>query len=174
MEIREAQSNDLSALSKLAHKTYSETFGHSMSAEELQTELQSNKSETYFKNAIEKTGNTFLIAETNNTIIGYIGLRDPNFTMTGRQPKSKDQALNGIYVDSNHQGQGIGRKLMDAAFNYPRFLNAENIYLSVWEENKPAYNFYLTYGFKLVGEREIIINDKIVGHDLVLMRPAKK
>ena len=173
MNIREATSNDLPALSQLAQKTYSETFGHSMSTTELETELKSNKSETYFKNAIEKDKDTFLIAETNNIIIGYIGLRDPNFTMTGHQPTSKDQALNGIYVDSDHQGQGIGRKLMDVAFNHPRFLKAENIYLSVWEENKPAYNFYLNYGFKVVGEREIIINGKIVGQDLVLMRPTK-
>ena len=174
MIIETAKIKDIKELSDLAQKVYAETFSYSMTAKELESELWEHKSEHYFLSAMNDRQETFLITRKEGKIIGYVGLRSPDMDVIGRQPTNKDQALNGIYVDTAIQGQGIGRELMDAAFQQPRFLQAENIYLSVWEENKPAYNFYLNYGFEKVGKRNIIIDNKIIGYDLVLMYSNKK
>lgn len=172
MIIRDIATKDIPELSLLAQKTYADTFGFSMSKEELTKELNENKSVDFFKTAIEK-GDNFLIAEKDNQIIGYVGLQKPCFKVNGRAPTENDQALKGIYVDAAYQGQGIGKLLMDAAFEHHRFQEAENVYLCVWEQNKPAYNFYLSYGFKKVGTCDFIVDGELLGQDLVMMKSVK-
>ena len=169
MIIREATIDDIPAISKLGQRTYAETFGSGMSEQELEDELNSNKSEKYFQDSMINKEQLYLVAEQEGVIIGYIGLRNPDIEFEGRQPTDKDQALDGIYVSSDYHRQGIGRQLMDAAFNHERFLTSEYVYLCVWDENKPAYNFYLNYGFEKVGKKEFIIDGAPV-YDLVLMK----
>lgn len=174
MIIRLANINDIPSISKLAKETYAETFGFSMTKDELEKELENNKSEIFFYNSMHKKSDDYLVAEHDNKIIGYIGLQNVNIEFEGRQATSKDQALNGVYVSSEYHRQGIGRQLMDDAFKRLRFTVAENIYLCVWEENKPAYQFYLSYGFKAVGQKEFKADGKVIGYDLVMMKAVKQ
>lgn len=81
--------------------------------------------------------------------------------------------MNAVYIHSDYQGQGIGRALMDAAFDHPRFAQAENIFIDVWEENTRALEFYLKYGFDTVGTCDVTVEGTVVGSDLVLMRSAR-
>jgi len=174
MIICEFDKTDISELSVLAKKTYTETFGHSFSKEELNNILDEEKSETAFKQFI-KNGDNFLVAKIDNKIVGYVGLQKPNIIVkNGKPPSDKDQALKGIYVDTQFHRLGIGKKLMDCAFQHERFKTSENVYLCVWEENKPAYNFYLNYGFKQVGTCDVIVDKKIIGTDTVMMKAVEK
>ena len=69
MIIRSAQPKDIPQLAKLAQKTYSETFGHTMSIEELQKALE-QRSEKYFLSIIDE--DTVLIAEHDEQLVGFI------------------------------------------------------------------------------------------------------
>jgi GNAT superfamily N-acetyltransferase len=53
--------------------------------------------------------------------------------------------LNHLYVLPGHQGQGIGKLLLDNAKNHNSELN-----LWVFQKNTKAINFYKRNGFKLV------------------------
>ena len=169
MLVEKLQIEYIAELAALAQKTYAETFGGDMSLSELNDTLEKTKSVNAFKEFIA-TGDEFLVAKTNGHIIGYVGLQKPDFDMKGREPTKKDQALKGIYVDPNFHRQGIGKQLMDCAFEQPRFKQAENVYLCVWEENKPAYHFYINYGFKIVGTCDVVAEGKIIGTDQVMMK----
>ncbi len=169
MLIEKLTTQDIEELATLAQKTYRQTFSHSMTIKEIDDIILSTKSVDAFKQFL-KDGDDFFVAKKARKIIGYIGMQKPNFKMSGRNPTSKDQALKGIYVDKKYHHQGIGRQLMDYAFDQPRFKQAENVYLCVWEENKPAYNFYLNYGFKKVGTYDVIANGKVIGTDQVMMK----
>ena len=170
MIIREVRTKDVPALSELARKTYAEAFGHSLKPDDLAAELEENRLEAYFRSAMN--AETILVAVTGARLVGYIQLGDVRVNVDGRRPGEKDQAVNALYVHSALQGQGIGRALMDAAFESLRFQQARDIYIDVWDENRRAVDFYLNYGFKIVGKCDVITNGKYVGQDLVLKRAA--
>ncbi len=171
MIIREALPNDIPSLSKLARKTYSETFGEDLTSEQLKSILENTRSEQYFKSVIDK--DTILVALVNNSIVGYIQLSNVRYSVKGIRITDQDQAIHSIYVDSGFQGKGVGRSLMDEAFSHPRIKKAENIFIDVYGENTRALNFYTGYGFKTVGKIDVKIDEKIIGFDLVLMKHAE-
>jgi ribosomal protein S18 acetylase RimI-like enzyme len=172
MKIRELQKDDLPALAALAAKTYTETFGQGLTPDELQTHLRETTSETYFRTAMQS--DAILVAVLDDRLVGYIQLGDIKVDVQGVPPGPDDQAINSIYVHSEYQGQGIGRALLNAAFEHPRLANAGAVFIDVWEENKRALAFYLRHGFELAGKCPVTIGGKIVGDDLVLKRPARK
>ena len=171
IHIRDLEDNDIPALAALAAKTYTETFGHSFSAEDLAAEIKATRSQDYFRAAMKE--DTILLAVDGDRIAGYVQLSDVKINVKGAEVKDGDQAVNAIYIHADYQGQGIGRALMDAAFVHPRFKNASNIFIDVWDKNERALNFYLNYGFKVVGKCEVVTDGEVTGHDLVLARPLR-
>lgn len=183
MTIRPLQEQDIPALAALAAKTYAETFGHSMTREQLEAQVRETRSEACFRSAIQT--DTILVALVEQQLAGYLQLGSIQGGVRGGfrggvrghiqgvQPGPRDLAVHAVYIHADHQGQGLGRALMDAAFDHPRCQQAENVFIDVWEENKRALNFYVNYGFKIVGARDVTANGEVIGEDLVLMRPAR-
>ena len=170
MIIREAQLRDMSALSEVAKKTYTETFGDGLTPEQLSSVLESTRSEKYFKSKIDS--DTILVALDGSRLVGYIQINDVGYEVEGVKITDKDQAIHSIYVDSDFQGKEIGKSLMDAAFNHPRIRKAANVYIDVYEANTRALTFYKGYGFRTVGKVEVLISGKHIGFDLVMMKPS--
>ena len=52
-----------------------------------------------------------------------------------------------MWVRPAHQGQGIGRRLLDAVVAFIRTQGARETFLGVAEGNEPARRLYETYGF---------------------------
>jgi ribosomal protein S18 acetylase RimI-like enzyme len=170
MIIRELHDKDLPELSALARKTYTETFGHTMSLEELNTELETTRSEKYFKSIMDN--DVILVAVTEDRLAGYIQICDIRYNRKDIKFTDRDQAIHAIYIHSDFQGKRIGRTLMDAAFQHPRIKSAENVFIDVFEENFRAVNFYHKYGFEDVGHIPVEIDGKLIGYDLVLKKTS--
>ena len=166
LTIRRLHKKDIPALACLAAKTYTETFGASMTTEELQAEIAANRSPEYFASVMEH--DTVLLAFIDDELAGYIQMCDVRLAVEGCDVGQDDQAINAIYIDSRYQGKGIGKRLMDAAISHERLQAAPHIFIDVWDENKRAVNFYLSYGFEKVGTCPVVIDGQTVGHDLVL------
>lgn len=58
-----------------------------------------------------------------------------------------------IDIDPEHQGQGLGRLLMDVLLADLRGIQCPGIHLGVGNENDTAIRFYERYGFKLLKKR---------------------
>jgi ribosomal protein S18 acetylase RimI-like enzyme len=173
MNIREAKLDDVPVLAELAAKTYADAFGSSLPEDVLADELEQRRSIAYFRLVVNT--DTILVAEQGGRLVGYVQLSEVRISLVGGQrPTEKDQAINALYVHSDFQGRGVGKALMDAAFDHPRFRRARNIYVDVWNENVRALSLYRNYGFRSVGECEVVIGGKSVGHDLVLKRSKRK
>lgn len=155
---RPAKAPDVPALSALASKTYTAAFGHSMSADDLATQLRDTRSESFFKNALKT--DAIILAFVESRFVGYIHLRG--------QPESDDVEINAIYVAPDMQGQGIGTALLEIAAAHPRLAKARHITLDVWEQNRRACAFYRRHGFAIVGKRDFIVGGKTLGTDLVM------
>ena len=63
---------------------------------------------------------------------------------------------------------------MEAALAHPRLLQAENIYLDVWERNQGARRFYERYGFTVIGAHRLELASGAAGDpDLVMVRRSR-
>jgi diamine N-acetyltransferase len=162
--IRPATSSDVSALSELAKRTWSEAFGDGVSPEDEASELEEGRSETYFDNALREK--TILVAEEDGALLGYVQFGE--VTIPEVEVKPGDQSLNRLYVDPNLQGRGLGRRLLEAALRHSRLANASRIFLTVWDENERAVQLYESYGFRRVGTTTFAVGAEVM-EDIVLL-----
>jgi ribosomal protein S18 acetylase RimI-like enzyme len=129
--IRPAEAADVHALSALAKRTWSAAFGDSVEPEDGEAELEDGRSDAYFLEALATK--TILVAEADDILVGYVQFGDVGVPEV--EPGPGDRGLHRLYVDSAHQGRGLGRMLLEAALRHPRLAEAGRIFLQVWEEN---------------------------------------
>jgi diamine N-acetyltransferase len=162
--IRPADAHDVPALAELASRTWSDAFGDSVAPDELAVELEEKRSAAYF-DAVLRT-DTILVAESSSALIGYVQFGDVNISEL--EPRPGDQELHRLYVATDLQGQGVGRRLTEAALRHPRLAGASRIYLQVWEANERAILLYESLGFEAVGRTTFTIGSGHVTEDLVM------
>lgn len=151
--IRPARDDDVPALADLAARTWAAAFGNSVAPENEAAELEETRSEAYFHEALRH--DTILVAEVDGALRGYV--------------QFDDERLHRLYVDSDRQGRGLGRELLEAALGHPRLAAAERIEVQVWEENERALRLYERYGFERAGTTRFAIGDEVV-EDVVMVR----
>jgi diamine N-acetyltransferase len=166
--IRPVGANEIAALSALASRTYAAAFGASMSAADLAAQLAATRSEDYFRRALRD--DVILVALIDGAIVGYVQISDVRIAAVDVQVG--DQELFALYVEGDRQGQGIGTRLMEAALAHARMKRAPRVFLDVWDENVRAIALYERFGFRFGGRREFTVDGRVLGHDLVMMRPA--
>jgi ribosomal protein S18 acetylase RimI-like enzyme len=170
MWIRQAEKSDVKALSALAIATYSDAFGHTFSASDLALHLAQNFSEAYFARNLDE--DIVLLAEEKGRLAGYVKFGAVSISV--QSATSQDRELQRLYVQADFQRRGIGRSLMEAALTHPELAGAENIYLDVWDENTVAQKLYKSYGFEVIGKNPFIVDSRVLGYDLVMVRrPAR-
>jgi ribosomal protein S18 acetylase RimI-like enzyme len=165
MIIRSVTLIDIPHLVNLAQKTYSDTFGHTMSKEELQHALD-ERSEEYFLSIMNQ--DVVLVAENSRQLVGFVQFG--NVTYNTASPTDSDIELNKIYVEKSYQGKGIGKKLIEAMLSHDRLAGVENIYLDVFAKNEKAIGLYKKYGFQIIGKTPFKIKGQILGYDLLMKR----
>jgi ribosomal protein S18 acetylase RimI-like enzyme len=137
---------DVPALADLARRTWLDAFGASVSPENAAAEADEGRSEERFRVAL--TERTILVAEENGALVGYV--------------EFDDGELHRLYVETELQGRGIGRALLDAALGHPRLASAERVVLQVWDENTHAVHLYESVGFVRTGTKQFTIGDELV------------
>ena len=95
----------------------------------------------YYENKGESQGHK-LTAFDENGIVGH-------FTLRTVDPENNVVRLGFVIVNNKLRGQGLGKKMTSLALEYARTkLNAKKVTLGVFENNKGAYWFYKSAGFK--------------------------
>jgi putative acetyltransferase len=137
MNIREYNNKDKDRILEIWYKASKQA--HYFLSENL---LQFQKKEIEYKYlAIATTW----VAEESGIICGFISLLD-NY-------------IGGLFIDTQYQGRGIGKSLIDKAIDEKDFLT-----VGVYAKNKNARKFYQKTGFSFVGEElqkdtgEVVIN----------------
>jgi diamine N-acetyltransferase len=148
LSLASALEGDAEALSGLAKRTFTETFGHLYSAENLNQHLEKTCSADFFRNAMKQ--DHIIMAHNGNEIIGYA--KFGSLGLPVENPQRTASEIHRLYVIQPYQGRQIGAALMDMVMQHEIIRTSHAVYLGVWENNIKAQRFYSRYGFRPVGE----------------------
>jgi ribosomal protein S18 acetylase RimI-like enzyme len=87
-----------------------------------------------------------LVATESEMIVGLV---------MGTMDESGEGEVDALYVAPDHQGRGVGRRLLSASFERLRAAGAENARVVVLAANAPARQFYEHMGGGEAGSAEI-------------------
>ena len=112
--------------------------------------LPENYSTFFFMDLYQRFSETFIVAEENGEVIGYIMCRIetgiPSFKLLGITRKGH---VISIAVLPEHQREGIGHALMREAMQAMVNYKAKECCLEVRASNVPAVNLYRKMGFEV-------------------------
>jgi len=115
--------------------------------------LPENYSTYFFMDLYERFPETFIVAEEDSEIIGYVMCRIetglPDFGLLGI---SKKGHVISIAVLPEHQRKGLGQALMKEAMRGMEQHRARECYLEVRVSNTAAINLYKKLGFEVSRE----------------------
>jgi ribosomal-protein-alanine N-acetyltransferase len=114
--------------------------------------LPENYSSHFYKGIYTKYPDTFLVAEMNGTIQGYIMIRiEKGWSKRGRLSPAKLAHLVSVAVMEDYRRKGIGKSLITEAMTRGRRIyDCNEGYLEVRVGNEQAINLYDKLGFKKV------------------------
>lgn len=145
ISLRKAENKDLISLQKIGKLTFSETFASDNSEENLRSYLETAFSTEKVKAELSDKNAEFYFTEFENQIIGYLKV---NYGYSQTEIKSeKSLEIERIYVLKEFHGQKVGQILYEKAIELAKGINADFIWLGVWERNKRAIRFYEKNGF---------------------------
>ena len=152
--IRRASLNDAALLKNLGAQTFQETFAEHNTADDMKMYLEKNFTVDHLLAELNDNLSEFYIAEHFTTAVGYVKLR------AGHEPDQlKDHAIEieRLYSLKNYIGKGVGKFLIQTAFQKAKDKGFETIWLGVWEHNKRAINFYRKFGFEKFGSHIFVL-----------------
>src|SRR5688572_15680905 len=157
VNLRYATTSDARLLSELGAKTFYDTFAKENTPENMAAHLKRSFSTEILYAELSAPENIFLIAEVENEPIGFaqLILDSKEDSLRG----SKCMEVRRIYASQEYIGKGVGKLLMQASIQEARQSGCDSLWLSVWERNPRAIEFYKKWGFHEVGTHIFHVGD---------------
>jgi GNAT superfamily N-acetyltransferase len=165
--IRRAVPDDAETLARIGAQTFAATFGHLYPADDLAAFLtQAHSPEAALRN-LERPDTAAWLAEAEGEAVGHAlagpcGLPHHDVTPTCGELKR-------LYLVSDAQGGGLGRRLMTQALDWLEATGRSRIWIGVWSGNHNAQRLYARAGFEKVGEYEFVVGS-VRDHEFILRR----
>ena len=147
IRFRNAGPDDAAILADLGRRTFTETFGHLYTPDNLAAFLETH-SEANWRAELSDPAFSVRLAEDEGTPAAYAKIGPPTLPFDPRGPSTE---LRQFYVLKPWHGSGIAQALMQWAIEEGRRRAAQDLYLSVFVDNHRARRFYEGYGFEFVG-----------------------
>lgn len=155
--IRKCTKEDLSTLQEISIQTFNDTFRSKNKPENIDTYLK-RAFQLPLLEEFEHPSSEFYFILYNDQVAGYLKIN----TAEAQTEKIAKNALEieRLYLLSSFQKKGLGRELMEFAFERARALNKQTIWLGVWEKNTNAIAFYKKYGFEKVDAHSFYMGEE--------------
>lgn len=145
IEIKKATLTDIDQLQKIGRQTFFETFSSGNTEENMTKYLEEGFSVEKLTTELTEQNSEFYLASLDHHVIGYLKL---NFGQTQTEIKDdKAVEIERIYVLKEFHGKKVGQLLYEKAIQIAHQINADYVWLGVWEENPRAISFYKKNGF---------------------------
>ena len=171
METTLVNITDIDLLQQISRQTFAETFSASNSEENMKKYLDEAYSLDKLSAELQDPGARFYFAREGGEPVGYLKLNSET-----AQTELKDERaleIERIYVLSSWQGKQVGQLLYNKAIEVARELQADYIWLGVWEENQRAIRFYERNGFVAFDKHIFRLGDD-EQTDIMMKRPVEK
>jgi ribosomal protein S18 acetylase RimI-like enzyme len=153
---RDAAPADAALLSDLFARSFTETFGHLYSADDLSAFLGQLDEQGWAKELGEH-GLDVRLAEADGAAVGFAKVGALRLPVTPARPAVE---LRQLYVLQPWQGAGIAHELMRWTLEVANARRAEELYLTVYVDNHRARRFYERYGFTFVASYAFMVGSQ--------------
>lgn len=149
--------NHVEQLQKISRQTFSDTFSAVNTGENMKKYIDEQFSLEQLTKELNNKNAAFYFAMLDNNAIGYLKL---NFGQAQTELKDdKAVEIERIYVLKDFHGKNVGQILYEKAMQIARQMNADYVWLGVWEENARAIRFYKKNGFVEFDKHIFILGD---------------
>lgn len=152
--IGEGEWKELQAISR---STFEETYAWYNTPKNMNYYLNVNFGQQQLRAELCSPDCHFYLLRVDGSVVGYIKLNTGTAQTDNALPNAVE--VERIYVLSTHKGMGLGRMLMEQAFQFAREKSIDTVWLGVWENNALAKAFYESYGFEVFGEHYFLLGD---------------
>jgi diamine N-acetyltransferase len=166
IQFRMAVPDDAPTLSELGGRSFTETFGHLYSAENLDAFLLNHSTEKW-RQELADPAFSIRIGEAEGEAVAYAKLGPPTLPF---EPRGRPLELRQFYILQAWQGSGAAQELMEWVIDEAVRRGADELYLSVFIDNHRARRFYERYGFEPVGRYAFMVGSH-ADEDVVMRRP---
>jgi GNAT superfamily N-acetyltransferase len=167
--LRRATLDDAPAVSALAARTFTETFGHLYPPEDLAAFLAESYDVARHRALLAHPDYAIWLLEHDGEAIGHCAAGPCALPYPDIAPG--DGELKRLYLVKDHQGNGNGTRLMQAAMDWLLRDGPRTLWVGVWSENLGAQRFYARYGFARAGDYRFHVG-KTRDLEFILRRPA--
>lgn len=143
MNVRLANSGDISAISSLYQKFYD--YNAKQQPEYYRAVGENGK---YPESVISGNSGDIYVAETSDGIMGFIHVEEEKTAPFPPVVSHKFACVVDLYVEPEHRKIGIGKALLESAKVWAKDRGMEYLELFVLEENQIGQNFYEREDFK--------------------------
>lgn len=150
--IFKAEPRHAEIISRLGTRTFAETFvGMSYYTQELIDGYTIDAfAPEVLRQQLADPKMQYFLAKVDDTFVGYAALKEREPAACVKEPKAV--CLDRLYLTKGAQGRGLGSGMLNEVYKEARARGFEFVWLSVWEHNLPAQNFYTHHGYKRIGE----------------------
>jgi ribosomal protein S18 acetylase RimI-like enzyme/ribosomal protein S27AE len=148
MDIRQATSDDIAAIRRVARASLAESYGHALDADLIDSVVERWYDPEDLSNDLADEDTYFVVAEDGGEIVGFV----QSYVVSRREVIGE---IDWLHVDPDHRGRGIGTGLLQALEDELLGVGVERLEGSVLVANEMGTGFYDEHGFSSAGERRI-------------------
>lgn len=147
MNIRHAQPDDVSDISRVAERSWETDYPGILNRENVGEIAQEWYAEDRIREELDNEDAILVVAEADDTVVGFAH---------GIWARRTGHILR-VYVDPDHRGAGIGRELLATVRDSLLNRGSDRIQAMVLAENDVGNQFYQDAGFEKIDESETTI-----------------
>lgn len=122
--------------------------------------LPEHYSDSFFEDLLKESPETFIVAEKNGKLVGYIMCRiEYGFSNIKKFSLTRKGHIVSLAVLEGHRRKGLGRALVEEALKGMKGRGCAEAYLEVRISNQPAIRLYESLGFKVTSRMEWYYRD---------------
>lgn len=157
IRIDKVNKEDLEVLQEISIETFTDTFKEHNTEENLNCYLERAYNKEQLEKELLNNSSQFFFIYFEENLAGYIkiNMNDAQTEDLGNEALEIER----IYIKSNFKRKGLGKYLINKAYEVAIENNKTVIWLGVWEKNKNAIAFYNKMGFVNTGAHSFFMGD---------------
>ena len=168
--IRRATTDDAARLSDVAERAFVQAFGHLYPPADLAQFLSDSYSVEQHAKYLSDPNCAMWLVERDGEALGY-ALAGRPCTLPHDDIQPEDGELKRIYLLPEAQNGGVGKRLIQTAFDWLEQNGPTTLWIGVYSQNFGAQRFYERLGFEKVGGYEFLVGS-VRDPEFILRRSA--